>query len=469
VPDRSGIASADDRELPRAFGIALLASAVIGAVIIPSRGHYRADSMVLVFAALGVVAWLLVDLIRQRSTKVKTVLLQRVVPAVLVLFLASALIDSRLLIDLDRPWWTLRVLTFVELLLLASYLRPPSPEGSRWPAIRFALFGLCLGLAMLETVRLSPIPHIDVWTVQTGGARALVEGKNPFEVVGVVDTAPGVLRDDVPYVYPPLQAFLTVPSLLLGDVRFTMGTALLVLGIALRDLTVHSGRRLPALLVDAPALVVWLSPKLLFIFQQAWVDPVQIALISTATALAMRRRVWLSSLAFGLVFASKQTMFWVAPLAFVTFPFFRLRHAVVAGALAVATYVPFVLWNWPALLHANLGFVAGLPSRDDALSFVNWAWRALGVRVPYAIAFPLAATMVGYVVLRRRAEPKVFGIALLVTYFVFFTLNKWTFANYYVSLLGLAALGAAMALHARAPATEATPQPQSSSSAASAA
>ena len=112
--------------------------------------------------------------------------------------------------------------------------------------------------------------------------------------------------------------------------------------------------------------------------------------------------------------------------------------------------MPFVLWNWPALFHANLGFVAGLPSRPDALSFVNWAWLALGVRVPYAIAFPIAATMVGYVVLRRRAEPKVFGIALLVTYFVFFTLNKWTFANYYFSLLGLAALGAAMSLHTRA-------------------
>jgi len=47
--------------------LVLLASAVLGAVIIPSRGHYRADSMVLVFAALGVVVWLLVDLLRPRS------------------------------------------------------------------------------------------------------------------------------------------------------------------------------------------------------------------------------------------------------------------------------------------------------------------------------------------------------------------------------------------------------------------
>jgi hypothetical protein len=340
--------------------------------------------------------------------------------------------------------------------LLATYLRAPSPEGSRWPTVRFALFGLCLALAFLETVRLSPIPRIDVWTVQTNGVRALLAGQNPFQVVGVVDTAPGVVRDDVPYVYPPLQLFLTTPGYLLGDVRVTMGTALLVLGTALRDLTLRSGRKLPPLLVDAPALVVWLSPKLLFIFQQSWVDPVQIALITAGTALAVRRRVWPAAIAFGLVLASKQTMFWVAPLVFVSFPIFRFRHAVVAVCLPVLTYVPFVLWNWPALLHANLGFVAGLPARPDALSFVNWASIAFGVHIPYAIAFPLAGSMVGYVVLRRRAQPHAFGVALLFTYFVFFTLNKWTFANYYFSLLGMAALGAAMALH-RGPVSEPAP------------
>jgi hypothetical protein len=97
----------------------------------------------------------------------------------------------------DSSWWTLRSLSLAEMALLATYLRAPSPEGSRWPTVRFALFGLCLALAFLETVRLSPIPRIDVWTVQTNGVRALLAGQNPFQVVGVVDTAPGVVRDDI--------------------------------------------------------------------------------------------------------------------------------------------------------------------------------------------------------------------------------------------------------------------------------
>ena len=435
--------------VPWSFALALLASATLGVVIIPSRGHYRPDSMVLVFAALGVVLWLLVDFLRARQTELAATKVERIVLGVLGVFIASAIIDAKLLIGVERSWWTLRSLSIAELALLATYLRAPSPEGSRWPTIRFALFGLCLLLAGIETVRLSPIPHIDVWTVQTYGVRALLEGKNPFVAVAVVDTAPEVVRDNVPYVYPPLQVLLTTPGYLLGDVRVTMGTALLVIGISLRDLTLRSGRKLPALILDAPSLLVWLSPKLLFIFQQSWVDPVQIALISAGTALAVRRRVWPAALVFGLVLASKQTMFWVAPLVFVSFPIFRLRHAALAVCLPIVTYLPFALWNWPALLHANLGFVAGLPARPDALSFVNWAHLALGVHIPYAIAFPLAGSMVGYVVLRRRAQPHVFGVALLFTYFVFFTLNKWTFANYYFSLLGMAALGAAMALHRR--------------------
>jgi hypothetical protein len=437
--------------VPRSYALALLVSATLGVVIIPSRGHYRADAMVLVFVALGVVLWLLTDFFGPLKAELTARKVEHIVLATLGAFVVGAFIDAKLLIGVDASWWTLKLLSVAELALLATYLKAPSPEGSRWPAIRFVLFGACLFLAGIETVRLAPVPHIDVWTVQTQGARAILEGKNPFQVVGVVDTAPGVVRDDVPYVYPPLQLFLTTLGYLLGDVRATMGTALLVLGAALRDLTLRSGRKLPPLLLDAPALVVWLSPKLLFIFQQTWVDPVQIALITGGTALAVRRRVWPAAVVFGLVLASKQTMFWVAPLVFVSFPMFRLRHAVVAVSIPVATYVPFALWNWPALLHANLGFVAGLPARPDALSFVNWASIALNVHIPYAIAFPLAGSMVGYVVLRRRAQPHIFGIALLFTYFVFFTLNKWTFANYYFSLLGMAALGAAMALHRSPP------------------
>ena len=151
-----------DATVPRSFALGLLASATLSVVIIPSRGHYRADSMVLVFAALGVVLWLLVESLRTSPTELAAATIERGVLGVLGVFIASAIIDSKLLVDVERSWWTLRSLFIFEAALLATYLRAPPATDSRWPTVRLALFGACLLLATLETVRLSPVPVIDV-------------------------------------------------------------------------------------------------------------------------------------------------------------------------------------------------------------------------------------------------------------------------------------------------------------------
>lgn len=438
--------------VPRGYTLGLMTAALLGILIVPSKGHYGAAAMVLVFVALGLVLVALVDLVRGRQRQTDGRIVARGFPITIAVFLATAMIDAKLLIGVDRSWWTLRALCVAELALLATYLRDrPLAEGeeSRWPAIRFALFAACVALSAIEVFRISPEPDIDVWTVQTAGARALLQGANPFDVVRVPDTTPGRLDNPTPYVYPPFQLFVTIPALLFGgDVRFAMTLGLLLFGVSVRDIAVGARDKLPALpvFVDAPALLVWLSPKVLFVLQQAWIDPVQLGLIAGSTALALRKRTWAAAIGFGLVLAAKQTMFWVAPLAFVAFPGFRARHALAAIAVAALFYLPFALWSWHAFYFANIGFVGGLPPRTDALSFVNFARRALDVRIPPAVAFPFAGAVVAWVVARRRARADVFGTALLITYFFFFTFNKWAFANYYFTLVGFAALGAVLAL-----------------------
>ncbi len=406
--------------------------------------------MVYVFVALGLVLWLLTMLLQRDVREARTKTAATALIVVFAGFAISQFFDAKLLPHAPRPWPSLRVLAGLELALVASYAFDARlPKGSRWPTIRFVLFGAGIAFGIYEVIHITVYPEIDVWTVQTMGANALLEGKNPFVETRVVDTTPGVFRNDVPYVYTPFQVLVTTPTQLLGDVRYTMGLAVLVAGIALRDIARRCGRDLPPIVTDAPALLVWMSPKLFFILEQAWNDPVQIALITTSTALAVRKRTWAAAIGFGLVLAAKQTMFWVAPLAFVAFAEFRWRHAALAVTLATSIYLPFALWNPPAFIHAAFGFVASLPARDDALSFINWASRALGIHIPYVIAFPLAAALVAYIVLKRRAEIYVYGIGLFITYFIFFTLNKWTYANYYFSLAGLAALAGALALHHR--------------------
>ncbi|MFO0670804.1 MAG: hypothetical protein U0235_14430 [Polyangiaceae bacterium] len=425
---------------------------VFDVVLIPSRGHYRADSMALVFVALGLVVVLAWDLWRANDRTVDAAAASNKLAGALFMLAASGIFDAKLVVDPEGPLTLLRVLAVVNAALVATYYLE-----ARWPLpawfgdVRFLAFGAALLLAGIETIRLVPHPAIDVWTVQTEGARALLHGQNPFEVVAMRDTAPGVVRDDVPYVYPPLQILVTLPALLLGDVRYAMLAALVVAGFVIRAIArQRASSALPAILLDAPALLVWLAPKLLFIVQQAWIDPVQLALIAAATLFLAQGRARAATIALGCVLAAKQTMFWIIPLAYLAFPLLRLSHFIAIGAIAAATYLPFAMWSFHAWFHANIAFVAGLPARDDALSLVNWAWRALGVRVPHVVGFPLALGAVLLVATRARRDARAFGGGLVVTYFAFFLFNKWTFANYFFLLGGLASVAAALALAPRA-------------------
>lgn len=448
--------------IPARALLALAAAVVFDVLLIPSRGHYRADSMALVFAALGLVAILAWDLWRANDRTVDGDAATTKLLGAIFMLAASGLFDSKLVVDPEGSLGLLRVLAGVNTALVATYYLEGRFSFPAWfRDARFAAFGASLLLAGIETIRLVPHPAIDVWTVQTEGARALLHGHNPFEVVAMHDTAPGVVREDVPYVYPPFQILVTIPALLLGDVRYAMLAALLIAGFVLRAIARRQASpALPPGLVDAPALLVWLAPKLLYIVQQAWIDPVQLALIVTTALFLIEGRARAATIALGCVLAAKQTMFWIVPLAYLAFPFLRFPHFVAIGAIAAATYVPFAAWNFRAWFHANIAFVGTLPARDDALSIVNFAWRALGVRIPHAIAFPLALGAVGLAT-RARREVRAFGGGLVVTYFVFFLFNKWTFANYFFLLGGLSCLAAALTLAPRRVPEDGPPVPTS--------
>jgi hypothetical protein len=313
---------------------------------------------------------------------------------------------------------------------------------------RFVLFGAALLLGGYDTIRTSPRPGIDVWTVQQEGAAHFLAGRNPYREVAVRDTGPRTAAD-VPYVYPPTQLYLTAPAWKLGDdVRWTMLLAVLVTGFALRQITRRAPLSLPAILEDAPALFVWLSPKLFFILEQAWVDPVQLMLVSLTTWAHVARRPVLTAVALGVVVSAKQTMFWMIPLAGFLL-WFTPRQWLIAAAVALASVLPFVVWDFPALRHANLGFLSSLPPRADGLTLVNWASRKFQVVLPgTGLAFLLALLVVGLSIWRRRESTTArFAVAALATYCAFFAFNKWAFANYYFLLMGLAALAAACSGH----------------------
>jgi hypothetical protein len=282
------------------------------------------------------------------------------------------------------------------------------------------------------------------------GVEVLREGKNPFVWATVEDTDPE--QDFVnPYNYPPMTLYWGIVSVLLGgDVRYGNLFAVVLAGILVRFIARVRAKDagLPAIVEDAPALVFWLTPLLAMILELAWIDPIQIVLISGGVAAFVAERKTLAAIIFGLAISSKQSMFWIYPLACLLLGFDWKRWVVMAIA-AFVPVAPFLFWDFKALKAANFDFLANLGPRRDALCFTNAMWKWFRVDFPHKTAFPLAAVIVGAACLRRRwgGSTLDFARTLAFTYFVFFFFNRWAFANYYFLLTGLSALAAAAAIH----------------------
>lgn len=437
-----------DRQVPAGYAAALLASFFFGWAITPSRGAYSDPAMTMVVLGTIVVGWRYVVDFRGRTDLLPARVLAPLAWGGAIAMAFTAWNDAEIIIYPVKFWelgrkaqgWLLIAL----LAYLPSMLKWAEPRWAR--TLRFVFVAACVAAAGHDTYKTSPTPRIDVWTVQQQGALALFEGKNPFQEVHVGDTGPRT-ANDVPYVYPPMQLYVTAPAWkLVGDTRYAILAAALLLGFALRAIARRFGaHQLPAILEDAPALFVWCTPKFFFILEQAWVDPVQIAWVSALVLAAAMNRPWLTAVLAGLVVGAKQTMLIVAGL----YGFglrFSLKQWAVAGGVALATFLPWMLWDFGAWKHANFDFLSALPVRPDALTYITWVRRKFGVEIPYVLAFPASAALIG---LAAWKGPRTIGrltMAVVASVTIFFVINKWAFANYYFTLLGLSALAAAASL-----------------------
>jgi hypothetical protein len=429
--------------------VAIVISSLFGAAIVPGLGGFSYLAITPVFAAVGLLGWMLRK-IEAPDLRQLPIPRLRVIVWLIALLLASwAAAKPEPILYLQHPWVLGRGALIAGAALVVSYATMFRGEDPTW--VRHARFGLIAAAILLmgiDTIAASPAPEIDVWTVQQRGAEVLSTGGNPFEEVRLHDTGPRT-ADDVPYVYPPLHLIVSsVAWNLLGDVRYAMVLAVVLAGFAARALARKTGGdRLPAVLQDAPALLIWFTPCLPFILEQAWIDPIPIALFSALTLCAERK--WLGAVLAGLVIGTKQTMVLVVfPLA-LAFGFGIAQWAVVAVFIALPI-APWAMWNFAAWKHSNFDFLNALPVRDDALTLVTWAKKRLKLTIPPVTGFLGAAATLAWATWSawRRHRPALEQAALVavVTMTSFFVFNKWAFANYYFTLLSLAALAAAAAL-----------------------
>jgi hypothetical protein len=451
-------------------GVFLFVSFLVSFANEISHGRYLGPAVACLAFALVVLAWRFVAAgagpVAPAETRAKPTLW--LVGCAAASMPVTALLDPKILAHPHTSLGVLRALEGASLLLLASYLpflgaRADSELVRR---VRFAGFGAITLAAGAAIIHISPAPGIDVWDLQMQAAKALLRGENPYVGLTVPDTTPIHPYPTVPYVYAPGTLYAGVIGLWVGgDVRYAMLIALLVSGAALRMIArkrkpnAQPRPAIASLAEDAPALFVWLMPPLAFIIELAWTEPVQLMLICLAVGAAVSGRALLGAVLFGLALTTKQSMFWLIPLAGLALSYGAREWLAMLGTLVLGV-APFAIADFGALKHDTFDFLLALIPRSDALGLAVWYKSAFGRAFPTAASTVAAVCVVAATALysrslRMRAPGErdrvtegaaLFGRAAALTYFAFVFLAKQAFANYYFLVSGLTALAAATAL-----------------------
>jgi len=331
---------------------------------------------------------------------------------------------------------------------VALVRREPGRQ-SRWDeAITPVDAGLAFVALLLFVARVlvpfaSPEPVIDVFVNNTLGVDHLLDGRNPYRME-YPDVYHGAYSFTPALGYPPGSLLLLTPFRLLGDVRLASAFAdLCTCVILLRWMRGSGFGRARAWLI----VLVWLSfPASLFVYEQAWLDPLLVPLW-LALVLAIERRHWVfAGLALGAMIAVKQYAVFFA-LATAVYAY-RVGGARALGqgtaaaiGLVAALVVPFAIGDPDAFYVQVAGTFIERGFRGDTLSFAALLAYGLGRDMPGP--FLLAATVSGLACwagwLWRRVEPDdadwvaaaAFGFALAVLF------GKQAGCNYYYLLAAL--------------------------------
>ena len=340
------------------------------------------------------------------------------------------------------------LLAAVVVLLVASYARDLEGGPALSPGLVLLRRGLLFVLAFALgawLLRASPEPLIDVFPLHQQVAQAMLAGKSIYApgVVSVLDTN----HHDyiIPaYVYFPLSAYLTtIAYALTHDVRWAnlaaqLAGAGLLWGVARRcareagsgDAGERGSPRLtPEAWADLVAALLLFHPRSLLVLEKAWTEPLAVPFLGGFVLLALARRPIAASVSLGLLCAIKQHLvLYVSFLALA--PGIGLQGVVIAGAVAVATLVPYLLRSPVDFYRGVFGSIASGLLRTDALSVPAEIKVWLGLTTPSWVGFLAALVPFAWI----RQVPRELGPLLLgscLVFALFDAFGRQAFCNYY--------------------------------------
>ena len=284
-------------------------------------------------------------------------------------------------------------------------------------------------------------PFIDLYIMQADGARALVEGVNPY-----LPIYPNIHGPDSPYYgpglvvdgeltigfpYPPLSLLLVAPAeLLAGDPRYAH---LVAIGGA--ALLMAASR--PGPTATGAALLYLFTPWTFLMVAGSWTEPL-VVLFLAATVTAALRAPRLVGVALGLLIGVKQYMLLALPLALWQLARdgkTRWRMGWQSVVVALAVTVPFVLWDLGAFWWSTIGSLAVQAFRPDSLTYLAVLPGDWGPRLSI-LGFLLLLPLGALIAWRAPRSPSGFAASVGLALLVFFAFSRQGSTNYYVAVIG---------------------------------
>lgn len=441
-------AAGDDAHEVSPWALVLVAWALLSLGITVQNGAYQVKAVAVVVVGLLLVT--AASVLLRRAGRPAATALSGVAAAAGASLAAALLYDVGLYGTGDLLVVTRALSVVAAGLAVASAVLPAALRAAA--AVGAAYAGVAAFVAMILA---SPRPAIDVFFILTEGSKRLVEGKNIFTGCWAGNTD---RLTDCLYPYGPLTTVVQTPfRLLLGDIRYSY-IACLVATAAI--LWVVAGPRLgPAL-----AALLLVSPKVTFLLEQAWNEPLLLVGIAVMVLAVLSGRHGWAIVGFAFALACKQHVLLLIPLA-AWWPAFGWKRTGISVAAAGLFTLPWFLVDPDAFLEDALSYNLDLAPRLDSLSLFTTAMNS-GVRPPFAVVgvLTLAAILGTLLLLPRTATGFVLGCALVQ--YVFDVLNKQSFFNHWWFVTGLLLLAVATAEHERAqravadePAPERVPDP----------
>jgi uncharacterized membrane protein len=428
--------------------VPLLTVVVIGVILALTHGHYQADLVIVLFSALCACFISFLgkhgNLNAANSVKLSagTTLYAAALFSVLIAFDNELIYASQLQYKLTIKIIIAISAAFVISSVGYSCLKQYADYKLITPSHLLLAAIVLLVAARVLVPFASPEPHIDVYWINSWATRDLLRGLNPYAQSyhdiynGAYGYAPG-------FTYWPGYLLAVAPFTFAGlDIRFLSVAADVVVAWVLWSLTsaISDSKTRYAL------IVTWLAmPTSLFIVEQAWVDNYLLAIIALAFYAFQTDRLIVSGCLFGLAAASKQYGF--IPLIPLTVLLLSLGSAKRLGVLigsALLTsgliFLPFVIWDFGAIVKNTVLLLFAIPPRSDSLSVVALLANQYAIHVPGVVLVAVyIATLVAAGFFTIKSARSV-GSLMAITAFIYaclFIFGKQAFCNYYVMLCGV--------------------------------